>query len=152
MVSANYSRWNLCLHFSSESRLSLFCRPRAHWTVGHQTPYKSSEVWNRGENLLGSDFLSSIVIENYVSLQRFKMEIRSTHMTLQAEAAEQEGALCHGLGGPLCLWTLTQIINTFFGEQSQLRTSFGNVNHSRSWGYWFTWTSGTSSISHLRGF
>lgn len=60
------------------------------------------------------------------------MEIRSTHMTLQAEAAEQEGALCHGLGGPLCLWTLTQIINTFFGEQSQLCTSFGNINHSRS--------------------
>lgn len=57
------------------------------------------------------------------------MKIRSTHMTLQAEAAEQEA---HGLGGPLCLWTLTQIINTFFGEQSQLRTSFGNVNHSRS--------------------
>lgn len=57
------------------------------------------------------------------------MEVRSTHMTLQAEAAEQEGTLCHGLGGSLCLWTLTQIINTFFGEQSQLRTSFGNVNH-----------------------
>lgn len=55
MVSANYSRWNLCLHFSSEFRRSLFCSPRAHWTVSHQTLCKSAEIWNGGEDLLGSD-------------------------------------------------------------------------------------------------
>lgn len=151
MVSANYSRWNLCLHFSSEFRLSLSCSPRAHRTVGHQT--LSLQRFETGVRTFWvQTVLSSIVVEHYVSPQRFKMEIISTHMTPQAEAAEQEGALCHGFGGSLCLWTLTQIINASFGEQSQLHSSFGNVNHSRSWGYWSTWTSGPSSISHLRGF
>lgn len=107
------------------SSFSVFYSPRAHWTIGHQTLGMHTEVGNWGENL---------------------------RYDPQAQATEQEGVLCHGLLGPLCLWTLTQIINMFFGEQSQLHTDFGNVNHSRSWGYWSTWTSDLSNISYFRGF